>query len=106
MNAAAINGAALADTITAVAWAIGAIGLAWLAVGVTYALMHQRRVSASIDSRLGHLELGVNGIDGTEDDPPLVDKVRALQKGQRDVIGTLNRICDHLGIDHHKKEAA
>ena len=111
MAATGYDASTLAEIIKAAAYAIGAIALVVLAVGVTWALMHQRKVSASIDSRLGHLELGVNGVTGEPDDPPLVDKVRALQRdlqqGQQDMIGTLNRICDHIGIPKHsQKEAA
>lgn len=99
MLAAGYNGASLADTLRSVAYIIGAFALLALAVGVAWALMHQRKVSASIDSRLGHLELGVNGVTGEPDDPPLVDKVRNIER-------TLNRICDHLAIPRHEKEAA
>ena len=97
MTAAGYDASTLADIIKAIAYAIGAIALVVLAVGVTWALMHQRKVSASIDSRLGHLELGVNGVTGEPDDPPLVDKVRNIER-------TLDRICKHLAIPAHTQQ--
>jgi uncharacterized protein YoxC len=99
MIAAGYDGQALAEVIKAVAFAIGAIALLALAIGVAWALMHQRKVSASIDSRLGHLELGVNGVTGESDDPPLIDKVRRIER-------TLDRICDHLAIPSHSQKEA
>ena len=108
---AAVND--LAGVLTSVAVIIAALALLAIAIGVLYSLTHQRKVSASIDSRLGHLELGVNGVTGEPDDPPLVDKVRNLERGQQSIAETLDRICGHLAIPTHtqatrnrKKDAA
>jgi len=94
------DGHTLAEIIRSVAYAIGALALLALACGVAWGLVHQRRSTMRIESKLGNLDLAVNGVANTEEDPPLIDKVRRIER-------TLDRICDHLAIpSHSQKEAA
>ena len=89
----------VSEVVKAAAMVIGALGLLALSVGVMWSLLHQRRVAAVIDSKLGHIDLAVNGVAHTDDDPPLVEKVRRIER-------TLARICDHLAIPHTDKDIA
>ena len=97
----------IATLLRSLAYVVIAFAVVIIAAGVCYSLLHQRRVTASIDSRLGHLELGVNGIEDGEE--PLIGKVRGIQDQvgtlrthQGSIIATLNRICQFLGIPEHE----
>ena len=89
----------VSDVLRSVAYIVGAIALLVIAIGVMWALLHQHRVSASIESKLGHLDLAVNGVTGLPDDPPLVEKVRRIER-------TLDRLCVHLSIPTHSESEA
>lgn len=92
----------VASLFKSIAYLALALAAFTVAFGIGHALVHQRRVSAAIDSKLLHIDLAVNGV--ASDEPPLIHKVRHLQKGQRAVILTLNRICEHLGLEPHEEE--
>lgn len=100
MLASGYDGQTLAEIIKAIAYLLGALALLAIACGVAWALLHQRRSTMRIESKLGNLDLAVNGVAHTDEDPPLIDKVRRIER-------TLDRICDHLAIPtHQQKEAA
>lgn len=100
MVAASYDASTLADVLRSIAYIIGALALLAIACGVAWALLHQRRSTMRIESKLGNLDLAVNGVEHTDEDPPLIDKVRRIER-------TLDRICDHLAIPtHSQKEAA
>ena len=100
MAATGYDASTLAEIIRSVAYVIGALALLAIACGVAWALLHQRRSTMRIESKLGNLDLAVNGVEHTDEDPPLIDKVRRIER-------TLDRICDHLAIPtHSQKEAA
>lgn len=88
----------VSEVIKSAAMVIGSLGALAFAVGIMSALLHQRKLTARIDSKLGHIDLAVNGVAHTDDDPPLVEKVRRIER-------TLARICAHLDIPHHTTES-
>lgn len=96
-----VDWAGLAGFLKSIAYVVVSAAALFLAYGVAWSMIHQRKVTASIDSRLGHLEVGVNGIQ--PDEPPLIDKVRGIEARQHGVLATLNRICNHLGIPPHQE---
>lgn len=100
MLATGYDGQTVAEVLRSVAYVIGALSLLAIACGIAWALLHQRRTSLRIESKLGDLDLAVNGVQHTDDDPPLVEKVRRIER-------TLDRICNHLHIPSHaEREAA
>lgn len=101
--AGSLDWSGLSGVLQSVAYVVVSAAAAILAYGVAWSLTHQRKVSASIDSRLGHLELGVNGVSDGE--PPLIDKVRLIESRQSGIVDTLDRVCHHLGIPEHRHEA-
>ena len=88
-----------AENLHEVALILGTSSAFLIAIGVLWLLMIRpwRKVTASIDTKLGHLELGVNGIDANE--APLIEKVRQLQRHQAWHVEVIALICERLKID-------
>lgn len=85
----------IANVFRALAYAIVALAVLTLCAGISWAIIHQRRFSAKVDSKLGAIDLAVNGV--APDEPRLIDKVRRIES-------TLDRICTHLAIPTHTEE--
>lgn len=81
---------AIATIILALSALVGVVLLGWV-------LIHQRRSTIRIESKLGNLDIAVNGVDKAAGEKPLIDKVRRIES-------TLDRICGHLGLPTHSEQ--
>ena len=87
-----------AENLHEVALILGASSAFLVALGVLWLLMFRpwRKVSGSIDTKLGHIDLAVNGIEDGE--APLIEKVRQLQRHQAWQVQVIAAIGEHLGL--------
>lgn len=92
----------LSDLLTSIAIVIGAMAFLTVAVSIPIALHKSRKVTSHIVTKLGSIDLAVNGVKGTDEDPVLVEKVRRIERDNKVIVTVLQRICDHLGIPFHR----
>lgn len=69
------------DFVKAIAWLILAIAALLIALALLWLLVVRpwKKFTGHIETKLGSLELAVNGVDVANGEEPLIDKVRALQ---------------------------
>ena len=87
-----------AENLHEVALILGASAAFLVALGVLWLLVIRKwhKVSGSIDTKLGHIDLAVNGISKGE--APLIEKVRQLQRHQAWQVDVIAAIGVHLGL--------
>lgn len=99
---AAADWTALAGFFKSIAYIIAAGAFAATAAAALVAVTGGRKLSAHIKTKLADLDMAVNGVDHANGERPLIDKVRTIEARQSGIVGTLNRICEHLQIPTHE----